>query len=278
MRYRPILPVLAGALAAVHVLGILTGVPLLRQAEVAALLLLTAYALTARRPGRSWALPVALTALVVEAWIMMPADPADRGWQVLRPGAVDPTLGFVTGLRLSWAALLLVLILLLTGLRRDARPGRFALAGAVLAATLVVGYAAVRLAEIHFAVSESGRSGPGDTSPSGAAAVGAMLAPLALAVGALVLAVLLAGRRRRVAAGGAVLLALVALTHLDTALTALALPRYAERGVLLSAAFQANASLPASGPAVFAAVELAAYLLLVVGLVGRHPPRVEPVS
>ncbi|WP_196222457.1 hypothetical protein [Micromonospora sp. CP22] len=58
MRYRPILPAAAGALAAVHVLGILTGVPLLRQAEVAALLLLLAYALTARLPVRpAWRLP-----------------------------------------------------------------------------------------------------------------------------------------------------------------------------------------------------------------------------
>ncbi|NGM12205.1 hypothetical protein ENC19_05665 [Verrucosispora sp. CWR15] len=278
MRYRPILPAAAGALAAAHVLGILTGVPLLRQAEVAALLLLAAYALTARSPDLPWALPVALTVLVVDAWITMPAEPADREWQVLRPGAVDPTLGFVTGLRLSWAALFLVLILLLTGRWRDARPGRFALAGAVLAATLVVGYAAVRLVEIHFAVRATQSPGPGDTGPSGVATVGAMLAPLALAVGAVVLAALLAGRRHRIAAGGAVLLVLVAVTHLDAALASLSLPSAAGPGVLLTAAFRANASLPASGPAVFAAVELAAYLLLVVGLLGRHSKRAEPVG
>ncbi|WBB88666.1 hypothetical protein [Verrucosispora sp. WMMC514] len=278
MRYRPILPVAAGALAAVHVLNILTGVPLLRQAEVAALLLLAAYALTARPPDLPWALPVAFAVPVVDAWITMPAEPADRGWQVLRTDAVDPTLGFVTGLRLSWAALLLVLILLLTGRWRDARPGRSALTGAVLAATLVVGYAAVRLAEIHFAVRATQRASPGDTGPSAVATVGAVLAPLVLAVGALVLAALLAGRRHRIAASGAVLLVLVAVTHLDVALDALSLPSAAGQGVLLTAVYQANASLPASGPAVLAAVEVAAYLLLVVGLVGRHPGRAEPVS
>ncbi len=71
---------------------------------------------------------------------------------------------------------------------------------------------------------------------------------------------------------------LVAVTHLDAALASLSLPSAAGPGVLLTAAFRANASLPASGPAVFAAVELAAYLLLVVGLLGRHSKRAEPVG
>ncbi|MFF5215627.1 hypothetical protein [Micromonospora sp. NPDC000442] len=278
MRYRPILPAAAGALAAVHVLGILTGVPLLRQAEVAALLLLLAYALTVRPPGRPWAVPMALTVLVVEAWTTMPADPADRKWQVLRPGAVDPTLGFVTGLRLSWAPLVLVLILLWSTRWRDARPGRPALAGAVLAATLVAAYAVVQLVEIHLAVRAAQRLSPGSGGPSDVEVAAAMLAPLALAFGALVLTALLTGRRHLLAAGGAVLLVLVALTHLDAALASLSLPPYTARGALLTAAFHANASLPAAGPAVLLAVELAAYLLLVVGLVARHEQRVEPAG
>ncbi|GIJ08763.1 hypothetical protein ACFFMR_01610 [Micromonospora andamanensis] len=261
MRYRPILPAAAGALAVVHVAGILTAVSLLRQAELAALLLLSVYALTARPPARPWAVPVALTALVADAWATMPAESADRGWQVLRPGAADPTLGFVTGLRLSWAALVFVLVLLLTVRWREARPSRPALAGTVLAAVLVTGYAAVRLVEIQRAVR--------DAQPD-LAVTAAVLAPLTLALGALVLAALLTGRRQRLAAGGATLLALVALTYLDAALALTQLPSYLERGTVFTAAFQGTERLPALGPAVVAAVELSAYLLLVVGVSARQ--------
>ncbi|MTK01332.1 hypothetical protein [Micromonospora sp. CP22] len=103
-----------------------------------------------------------------------------------------------------------------------------------------------------------------------------MLVPLALAFGSLVLTALLAEHRHRLAAGAAVLLVPVALTYLDIALESLTLPPYAGRGVLVTAASHAAASLPAVGPAVLAGAELVAYLLLVVGLVGRYPQRAEP--
>ncbi|GIJ77382.1 hypothetical protein SAMN05443287_105264 [Micromonospora phaseoli] len=279
MRYRPILPAAAGTLAVVHVVGILTGLPLLREAEVAALLLLSAYALTARPSPRPWGVPVALAVLVVDAWITMQADPAVRSWQVLRPGSVDLTTGFATGLRLTWACLVLVLVLVVTERRHAARPGLRVIGGAVLAAVLVSGYAVARLLDVHLAAWEpSGADSGGPSWMETIAAAGlAVLAPLALAFGAIVLAALLAGGGRRFAAGGAALLALVALPHLDAALAPLPLP-YAERGTPFTAAFQATALLPAPGPAAVTAVELAALLLLVVGLCARHAERAEPGS
>ncbi|GIJ19605.1 hypothetical protein [Micromonospora lutea] len=271
MRYRPILPTAAGALAAVHVVGILTGVPLLRQAEVAALLLLVVYALTARPRSRPWVVPLALTVLVVDAFATMP--PAGTGrLQVLRSGPADLTLGFLTGLRMSWAALAFVLVLLVAMRWREARPNRLVLTGATLAAALVAGYAVLRLVEVHLAVREAQRVHPGYGGPTGVEVTAAVLAPLVVAFGTIVLAVLLAGCRRRLAASGAALLALVALSQLDAALAPLPLPSYVDRGALFTSAFHANTSVPAPGPAVAAAIELAAYLLLVVGLCAHQRP------
>ncbi|MFV2101705.1 hypothetical protein [Micromonospora sp. LOL_024] len=281
MRYRPVLPAAAGFLAAVHVVGIGTGVPLLRQAEVAALLLLAAYALTARAPFPVWAVPLALTVLVIDAVATMPvAERQDR--QMMKPGPVDATVEFVTGLRLSWAALVVVLVLMLTVRRREARPGRGVLVGAGLAVALVTGHTAVRLVGIHLTLREAERLGPGTAGPSGvdlARLVPAVLAPLALVVGALVLVALLAGHRRRLAAGGAALLALVALTQLDGVLGTVWLPLHTlERGYLFSFTFHSGGSFAAPGVAVAVAAELTAYLLLVVGLCASREQRAEAVG
>ncbi|WP_223884493.1 hypothetical protein [Micromonospora craniellae] len=92
-----------------------------------------------------------------------------------------------------------------------------------------------------------------------------------LALGAIVLAALLFGRGYRLAAVGVALLAPAALLHLDAALGMVPLPYSADRGSIFTA-IGATTSLPAPVPALPAAVELAAYLLLVAGLTSNRVP------
>ncbi|MBQ1053009.1 hypothetical protein KBX50_31735 [Micromonospora sp. C51] len=314
MRYRAILPTAAGILATVHVLGTFTGVALLRQAEVLALLLLAAYALTGLRaglgpemsagtpdnpalPGESpmpsaasgmpvshWGVPVALTALVVDAWITMPtAGPGH--WAFIEAGRPDPTQEVIAALVANWAALAFVMALVLTvwlGPGRAVRLGRPVRVAAVLAGVLVTGYAAAHLIGTHLELAEARRQRPGLGDDSGEQIVAtgtAALVPLALALGAIVLVVLLHAQRRRLATSGAVLLVLLALTRIDVVFDSLPLPLHLMgRGSLFTAASQPAPGLAAPEPAVVVALELAAYLLLVVGLRARRPQRAGPVS
>ncbi|RKN46315.1 hypothetical protein [Micromonospora endolithica] len=57
MRLRPLLLAAAAGLAAAHVLGILAGDPLLRYAEILALLLLLGHALLGELPAPRWVVP-----------------------------------------------------------------------------------------------------------------------------------------------------------------------------------------------------------------------------
>ncbi len=153
MRLRPLLLSAAGAVAAAHVGGVLMAAPILRQAEVLALVLLLAYALLAGLPSPRWAMPVALAALVVDAVRTMPPDPADRRfWYVIRPGPPSDLTGELhEGLDLAWAALLVVLVLTLVAGRHAGRPSRRVLVGTALVAATVVGYVLLGMAEVHFA-------------------------------------------------------------------------------------------------------------------------------
>jgi hypothetical protein len=284
-RVRPRLPRLvallaAALLAAGHVLGVLTARPLLRSAEVLALLLLLAYALPAELPAPRWALPAALAAPVVDAVRTMPrAQPVTSGWTVYGalPVEIDVWSAFGEGLRATWAGTAFAVVLLLwlaTGGERARRPvpavrDRAALAGGALAVVLVAGYALVRVVQVWRALVDP-RGGYGDPDPVEAAtAVGlAVVAPLLLALASLVAAVVLARRARWLAAGGAALLAAVALPSLDAALTAAPMPFAAYDGALFAwFAITPTLSMPAPVPASTAAVELTAYALMVVGLV-----------
>ncbi|MEU4793449.1 hypothetical protein AB0F95_27455, partial [Micromonospora tulbaghiae] len=192
----------------------------------------------------------------------------------------DVTAGFDAAFAGSWAALVAVAVLLVAFRGRGRRRHLIA---AALAATPVVGYAAVRIADIGVAVAASTRvvevrtettltrvGGPGyDQADVVPALVLAVLPPLALALAALVLAVLLAGRGRRLAATGAALLAVLALPLLDAGIEAVYLPGSADSTALFAwYAITPTRMLPQPVAALTAAVELAAYLLLVAGLTG----------
>ncbi|MFD4208013.1 hypothetical protein ACFWRG_18730 [Micromonospora tulbaghiae] len=113
--------------------------------------------------------------------------------------------------------------------------------------------------------------GPGyDQAEVVPALVLAVLPPLALALAALVLAVLLAGRGRRLAATGAALLAVLALPLLDAGIEALRLPDSADTALFAWYAITPTAAVPQPMAALTVAVELTAYLLLVTGLTRSH--------
>ncbi|MFI7330393.1 hypothetical protein [Micromonospora aurantiaca (nom. illeg.)] len=284
MRRAPLLLILAAAVCAVaHVVGVLTAAPLWRGAEALSLALLLAYAVAAGLPAPRWAVPAALVPLIVDAVRTMPAEPGagDVGWTVYGSddSAVDRTAGFDAALAGSWAALVAVAVLLLAYRGRGRR--RHLIAAAVAAAP-VVGYAAVRVTDIGVAVAAGTRvvetrttltrvDSPGyhDQADVVPALVLAVLPPLALALAALALAVLLAGRGRRLAATGAALLALLALPLLDAAIEAVRLPVSADGTALFAwYAITPTTAMPQPMTALTAVVELAAYLLLVAGLTG----------
>ncbi|GIJ28630.1 hypothetical protein Vqi01_37920 [Micromonospora qiuiae] len=274
MRFRSLLLSAAGTLAAAHVVGVLTDAPILRQAEVAALVLLLAYALLAGPPSPRWAVPVALAVLVVDAVRTMPPDPAPGyHWQVFRYEPLDLSGEFRAGLELTWAALVFVLVLALMAWRCAGRtsaaanaggPSRRVQVGAVLAGGLVVSYAAIRLLHRHRNARPSWAGGLSDTELDAAV----LVPPLALVLGAIALAAMLIGQGRRLAACGAGLLALAAMFHLDAAM-ALG-PRWlssypADPGVVFTEVFVFTPTL-ATVPALTSAAELAGYLLVVAGL------------
>ncbi|RNI06217.1 hypothetical protein EEZ25_03455 [Micromonospora aurantiaca] len=280
MRRAPLLLILAAVSAVAHVVGVLVAAPLWRGAEVLSLALLLAYAVAAGLPAPRWAVSAALVPLIVDAVRTIPAEPGagDVGWTVYGSGdsAVDRTAGFDAALAGSWAALVAVAVLLLAYRGRGRR--RHLIAASVAAAP-VVGYAAVRVADIAVAagtrvVETRTRNtltrvdGPGyDQADVVPALVLAVLPPLALA--ALALAALLAGRGRRLAATGAALLAVLALPLLDAAIEAVRLPVSADGAALFAwYAITPTTAMPQPMTALTAVVELAAYLLLVAGLTG----------
>ncbi|MDO3685009.1 hypothetical protein [Micromonospora sp. C28ISP2-4] len=275
MRRAPLLLILAAVCAVAHVVGVLTAAPLWRGAEVLSLALLLAYAVAAGLPAPRWAVPAALVPLLVDAVRTMPAEPGAGDFIWLVYGSIesgfDSTAGFDVAFAGSWAALVAVAVLLVAFRGRGRR--RHLIAGAVAAAP-VVGYAAVRVIDIGFAVAAGTRvESPGyyDQADVVSALVLAVLPPLALALAALVLAVLLAGRGRRLAAAGAALLAVLALPLLDAGMEAVPLPPSLDgTGLFAWYAIVPTRMLPQPVPALMAAVELAAYLLLVAGLTGAN--------
>ncbi|WP_229401570.1 hypothetical protein [Micromonospora okii] len=284
----------AALLAVGHVLGVLTDRPLLRYAEVLVVLLLLAYVLLARLPSPGWALPVALAVPAVDAVRTMPVtEPATSGWTVYRdsPVEVDGWHTFTEGLAATWAGTAFAVVLLLwlaaRGGEQARRPvpavrRRLALAGGALAVTLVVGYALVRVVQVWRVLVDArdmyDNSDPGEAATAAGLAVVAVVAPLLLALASLVLTVALARRALWLAAGGAALLAAVALPLLDAALTATPLPIAAYDGALFGRfAITPTLSMPAPVPALTAAVKLTAYALVVVGLVRAAGPPAQPV-
>ncbi|MGK5441564.1 hypothetical protein ACSNN7_07015 [Micromonospora sp. URMC 105] len=265
---RPLLLAAAMTLAAVHALGILVGDPLLRYAEVLALLLLLAYSLPVALSAPQWALPAALTVLVVDAVRTVPTvSTGIHGWLASGHAEPDMQVSFVIGLSLTWGPLLFVLVLLLAAWRGG--PRRHVLAVAAFPAALVTGYAAVRLGDVFFGTRDAQRAAAGagyDAVETVSTAGLATLTPLALAVAAIGLAALLARQGRRLAAAGAALLALAALPHLDVALDAVPTPVHVGRTALFAwDAITPSFSLPAPVPALTAVLELTAYVLLVIG-------------
>ncbi|MFI5836219.1 hypothetical protein ACIA5A_21345 [Micromonospora sp. NPDC051300] len=272
---RPLLLIAAAVCAALHAVGVLVAHPVWRGAEVLSLALLLAYALAGGLPWPRWPVPAALAVLLVDAIRTMPAAPGSGGfgWRVLDGNEpVDVTAGMEAGLSAGGAALAAT-VLLLVGWRGRPRRRPALLTG--VAALPVVGYAAVRVADIRreLAAEADSYSGGPDLTDVTSAMILAVLPALALAVAALALAALLAGRGRKLAAIGAVVLALVALPLIDASITALWLR---EEGTPLFAwhAITPTSAMPQPVPALTVAVELTAYLLLVAGLTGAD--RAEP--
>lgn len=270
MRLRSLLLPLAGLLATAHVVGVLTAAPILRHAEVLAVAVLLAYALlvglsshlpAGDRAAPRWALPAGLVVVAADAWRTVPVDAADGGyrWQILEPGPPPEfTDGLWTGLALTWAALFFVLLLAVVNRpQTDRRPSGRLVVGVLLTAGAVVGYAVFRLAD-----RDGGQPG---------VVAAAVFAPLALALAALLLAALLLRQGRRLAAGGAILLVVAALCHMDAALAPYTLlPLSPSRGTVFTGAVVGPTLVVA--PALAVAAELAGYLLLVAGL---RPDRSE---
>ncbi len=273
--------------AVAHATGILVADPVWRYAEVLSLALLLAYAVVNGLPQPRWAVPAVLTALLVDAVRTMPADPGtgSLGWQVLRPGPadVDTWAGFEAGLMLCGASSIAAVVLLVVWRRAGWR--RWTVAVAAVAGMLVLGYVVVRVVAIWLATAAEQRpyAGGADVADDRVTAVGlAVLPPVALGLTALALAAALAGQGRWLASAGAVLLAVVALPHLDASIGAVPLPLHA--GEVRGAAFAWPADAPSLStlqpvPALAAAVELTAYLLLVAGLTGaRRPADAAPAA
>ncbi|MGC4879796.1 hypothetical protein ACLQ26_26450 [Micromonospora sp. DT43] len=247
-------------------MGVLTARPIWRYAEVGSLGLLLAYAVVSRPPRSRWALGAALAVLLVDAVRTMPAprDSADYGWQVLVPGsAPEAPSALESGLSLCWPAMVAVGVLLVAW-RRGGWHRRWVVPG-VVGAALIIGYAAVRIVAVRSAADAETRRGSGAGM---ADLITAVLPPLILGITALALASALAGHGRRLAAIGAVLLALTALPLLDTCIATVPMPLYAssENAVFAWYAITPTLSLPQPMPALTAMVELTGYLLLVVGL------------
>ncbi|MFG1677053.1 hypothetical protein [Micromonospora sp. NPDC049282] len=280
MPRRPLLLTAAAACAALHAAGVLVAHPVWRGTEVLSLALLLAYALAGGLPSPRWPVPAALAVLLVDAIRTMPAAPGggDFGWRVVDGNdPVDVTAGFEAGLTAGWAALAAT-VLLLVGWRGRLRPRPAVFAGVV--ALPIIGYAAVRVVGIRHDLAAEAHPYPGglDLTDVASAVVLAVLPALALAVSALALAALLAGRGRRLASAGAAVLALVALPLMDASIMAVPLPYSAGDGTALFAwhAITPTSAMPQPVAALTVAVELTAYLLLFAGRTGAD--RDEPAA
>ncbi|MET7833820.1 hypothetical protein ABZS44_13500 [Micromonospora sediminicola] len=287
MRRGPLLLSAAVVCVALHVVGVLVARPVWRGAEVLALVLLLAYAVVGGLPVGRWAArtalvtPAALALLAADALRTMPPEPgsADIGWQVLRPDEVrvELTAGFDAGLTACWATLGALAVLLLRW--RGPVPPRWAVAAGAAAAP-VVGYTVVRVVDIwrDLAAGDAAHAPDVDGADPLSAVILAVVPSVALATLALTLAALLAGHGRLLAAAGAALLAVIALPLTDSSIGAVPLSRFPGEGTELFAwhAITPTSAMPQPVPALTVAVELTAYLLLVVGL--RGADRDEPAA
>ncbi|HLL69192.1 MAG TPA: hypothetical protein VK453_26290 [Micromonosporaceae bacterium] len=284
MRSRRLLLAAAAACAAAHTVGTLFAHPVWRYAEVCSLALLLVCAAVSRPPAVSWAVPAALSLLLVNAVRTIPADPATAGygWQVhtFRAGdEIDTTSGFEAGLTACWASLTAVALLLGAWRRGGWRgPTR---AGGVVLASLVTGYAVVRIIDVCLALRAESEWYANAIDPADAvsAVILAVLPALALALTALALATALAGHGRRLASIGAVLLAVASLPLLDGSISAVLLP-FGDRTALFTwDAITPTLSMPQPVAALTVALELTAYLLLAAGLTAvRDPTRAAPTE
>ncbi|WP_412743909.1 hypothetical protein [Krasilnikovia sp. MM14-A1004] len=269
------------ACAIAHAVGILFAHPLVRYAELLSLGLLLGYAFVTGLHAPRWAVPSAFAVLLIDAIRTLPAESGGHGygWQVLqRATEVDPAPGFASGVALTWASLTAITLLLLAWRRGGWH--RRTVAGAAVAACLVIGYAAVRVIDIghDLRARDLRYSDAPDTARTMTAVVAAVVPATALGLTAIALAAALAGHRRRLAAAGAALLAVVALPHLDASIGAVPLPLYAGDSTALFAwhAIAPTLAMRQPVPALTAAVELTAYLLLAVGLSRAHPTAGPP--
>ncbi|MEU4565554.1 hypothetical protein [Micromonospora sp. NPDC023956] len=251
--------------------------PVWRYAEVLSVALLLVYALVNGLPSPRWVVPTALAVLLANAAQRLPADlhAGQFGWQVLQPGVtgIETWVGFKAGFAISWAPLTAAAVLL--AIRRRIGWRRRSGTTAAIAATLVAGYAVVRVVDVWLALRPLQQQEVNDSGSSATLiTVGlAVLPPLALGMTALALAAALAEHGRRVAPAGAVLLAVIALPYMDWSIGAVPLPLYAGDDTTLFAwgALMPSPSMPQPVPALTAMLELTAYLLLVAGLTGsRH--------
>ena len=282
MRSRLILLTAAASSAALHVAGVLTANPIWRYAEVLSIGLLLAYAIISRSQSSRWVLWVALAVLFVDAVRTMPAARGSDsyGGMVLVPGpSIDTPSAFESGLSLCWPLVTAACVLLVAW-----RRGGWHLqtvAPAVVGAALIIGYAVFRVVSIWRDVAADPPRATGTDEAETMALSTAVLPPLVLGITALALAAALAGHGRRLASIGAALLALMALPLLDTCIGMAPIPLSVSSDHALFAwhAITPTLSIPQPMPALTAAVELTAYLLLVAGLTDRpvrtHAPAVE---
>ncbi|MET8282960.1 hypothetical protein [Micromonospora sp. NPDC005174] len=245
-----------------------------RYAEVSSFGLLLAFAVVAGLPTPRWAVPAALTPLLVDSVRRIPMDANAAGWQALERGrGVDALSGFNAGLSLCASSLVAVTVLLLVVWRPGVSRGRATAAAALLAASLL-GYVVVRAVDIWLAVrvervQHLTGTGPDETL----VAVGlGTFPPLALGFIALALAAALAGRGRRLASSGAVLLALITVPLVEASIEAVPLPFDAGHRTALLAWHVAapRLSTPHLISAMTTAAQMAAYALIIVGLTSRY--------
>ncbi|RQW99426.1 hypothetical protein DLJ59_24600 [Micromonospora inaquosa] len=272
MRYAPLLLAGAAACALAHVVGILTGHPIWRYAEVWSVGLLLAFAVVAGLPAPRWAVPAAVTALLVDSVRSIPIDANTAGWQVFEPGdGVDTLSGFNAGLSLCASSLAAVTVLLVVWRRVSLGCTTAVVA---LVATSLFGYSVVRAVDIWLAVpTEQGQYLTGTGQAETVIAVSlAALPPLALGFTALALAAALAERGRRLASSGAVLLALITVPLVEASIGAVPLPFEAGHRTAFFAWQVAGPRfyMPHLVSAMTTAAQLTAYMLIVVGLIGRY--------
>ena len=227
----------AGALAVVHVIGVLFARPLYRPAELLAVLCLLTYAIHAR----SWRLSAATAVLVVGAALTVPAPGTGAGWEVFSPEEYAELVrdAELASLAQVTAALLFVLVAAVP--RR--RIGWWA---EIAAGLLIIGYVVIRSA--------------------------AVAVVLALAFAAVALGVTTFAHRQWRALLGAVLFVGVAAIWLDAAVDRpYEVREYAELFVLDLIA--STDSVPQPTQALVAALQLTAVILVVAGLVRADDPR-----